>query len=47
MAEFSIVPLGKGVRLSTVIADVMKVVVGSGVCLPTQWGPYSKESGMR
>jgi len=31
MVEFSVVPLGKGVSVSTVIAQVMKVVVESGV----------------
>ena len=31
MAEFSIVPVGKGVSLSPVIARVMKIVVESGV----------------
>ncbi|HUI45315.1 MAG TPA: MTH1187 family thiamine-binding protein [Nitrospirota bacterium] len=31
MVEFSVVPLGKGVSVSAVIAEVMKVIVGSGV----------------
>lgn len=31
LAEFSIVPMGKGVSVSAFIARVMKVVVGSGI----------------
>jgi len=31
MVEFSIVPLGKGASVSTVIARVLKIVVESGV----------------
>lgn len=31
MAEFSIVPLGKGASVSAVIARVMKVVIDSGI----------------
>jgi uncharacterized protein (TIGR00106 family) len=31
MVEFSVVPIGKGVSLSAVIAEVMNIVVESGV----------------
>ena len=31
MVEFSVVPMGKGVSISSVIAEVMKIVVNSGV----------------
>jgi uncharacterized protein (TIGR00106 family) len=31
MVEFSVVPVGKGTSISTVIADVMKIIVASGV----------------
>jgi uncharacterized protein (TIGR00106 family) len=31
MVEFSVVPLGKGVSVSPVIAEVMKIIVESGV----------------
>jgi uncharacterized protein (TIGR00106 family) len=31
MLEFSVVPIGKGVSVSPVIAEVMKIVVDSGV----------------
>jgi uncharacterized protein (TIGR00106 family) len=31
MVEFSVVPLGKGVSVSPVIANVMKIIVESGV----------------
>jgi len=31
MVEFSIVPVGSGVSLSPVIAEVMKIVIASGV----------------
>ncbi|MDH4164388.1 MAG: MTH1187 family thiamine-binding protein [Nitrospirota bacterium] len=31
MAEFSIVPLGKGASVSAVIARVMKVIIDSGI----------------
>ena len=31
MIEFSVVPLGKGASVSTVIARVMKIVIDSGV----------------
>ncbi len=31
MVEFSVVPMGKGSSVSAVIADVMKIVVASGV----------------
>jgi len=31
IVEFSIVPMGKGVSISPIIADVMKIVVASGV----------------
>jgi uncharacterized protein (TIGR00106 family) len=35
MVEFSIVPMGKGVSISPVIAEVMKIVVASGVSYRT------------
>jgi uncharacterized protein (TIGR00106 family) len=31
MVEFSVVPMGKGVSVSPVIAEVMKIIVKSGV----------------
>ncbi len=31
LAEFSIVPLGKGVSVSPVVARVLKIVAGSGI----------------
>lgn len=35
MVEFSIVPMGKGASISPVIAEVMKIVVASGVSYRT------------
>jgi uncharacterized protein (TIGR00106 family) len=35
IVEFSIVPMGKGVSISSVIAEVMKIVVASGVSYRT------------
>jgi len=35
MVEFSIVPVGSGVSLSPVIAEVMKIVIASGVSYRT------------
>jgi uncharacterized protein (TIGR00106 family) len=31
MVEFSVVPLGKGVSISPVIAEVMKIIIESGI----------------
>ncbi len=35
MVEFSVVPMGKGVSVSPIIAEVMKIVVESGVSYRT------------
>jgi uncharacterized protein (TIGR00106 family) len=35
MVEFSIVPVGSGVSLSPIIAEVMKIVIASGVSYRT------------
>jgi uncharacterized protein (TIGR00106 family) len=31
MVEFSVVPMGEGASVSATIADIMKVVIGSGI----------------
>jgi len=46
MAEFSIVPLGKGASVSDVIARSLKVIIDSGIRYKANpWARCSKESG--